>query len=148
MQFAIPEGFSVTDTLVSPVSNDVRTQYPARLYERSVAADLISDSALLLQNGIAQAETRMPYHGRMYGTVSHHSMTREPVIVSSYVPPVPYDTTAAAMYQAPGHEAGEQGGGGAGGRDREEGRSTVCRDLVVAVGLFTIICVIWNKMTH
>ncbi|KAG7008212.1 hypothetical protein G7Y79_00006g018320 [Physcia stellaris] len=143
VQFTIPEGFSVANTTVSPVINPVRTQYPARLYERSVAADLIRDSALLLQNGVVQAETRMPYHGRMYGTVSHHSVTRGPVVGPSYVPPVPYNTTAAAVYRAPGHQAEEQGG-----RDPKEGRSTVCRNLVMAVGLFTVICVIWNKWTH
>ena len=147
VQFAVPEGFSVTNATVSPVINPVRTQYPARLYERAVAANLSSDSALLLQNGVAQAETR-PYHGRMYGTISHHSVTRSPVVGPSYVPPIPYNTTTTAVYQASGHDAERQRGGEAGGSDRGQGGANTCRNLVVAVGLFTIIGVIWYKITH
>ncbi|KAL8792014.1 MAG: hypothetical protein Q9195_005355 [Heterodermia aff. obscurata] len=116
VQFQIPDGFSTTTRVVSPISNDLPSiPYPNRLYdvvnERPAVhtpVDPSSYAAVLLQHGITPVETRPQHHNRPYRTPNYQPTTPTPVVQAAYIPPVLHNTAPVAAYRAPVYEVEDE----------------------------------------
>lgn len=109
VQFQIPDGFSITAPVVSPVADVARTQYLNRLYsainERPTQRPSYTDT--LPQHGITTSDILRQYHERL----RYQSTTQSSVVRTPYTPPITHDPAPAAVYRTRVSEA-EEGGEG------------------------------------